>query len=53
MVPDNESNDSLKAGSSDKENMNEEVFSYINTGDFVKAVYEGEFYPDCIVEKNR
>ena len=37
MVQDNESDNSLKAGSSDKEDVNEEVFSYIIIGNYVKV----------------
>ncbi|XP_065575039.1 uncharacterized protein LOC136036664 [Artemia franciscana] len=38
MVQDNESDNSLKAGSSDKEDVNEEVFSYIIIGHPLSSV---------------
>ena len=51
IVLDPESVNSLKIGSFDEENVNGKVFSYIKVGDFVKVIYERDFYSCIIVEK--
>ena len=46
MILDDDSDDSMKLGESkDDSEKEEEIFDSVSTGDFVKVVYEGEYFP--------
>ncbi|KAK2718207.1 hypothetical protein QYM36_005505 [Artemia franciscana] len=45
--------DLMKLGESEDESeKEEEIFDSVSTGDFVKVVYEGEYFPGSVQEKN-
>ena len=53
MILDDDSDDSMKLGESEDESeKEEEIFDSVSTGDFVKVVYKGEYFPGSVQEKN-
>ena len=53
MILDDDSDDSMKLGElEDESEKEEEVFDSVSTGDFVKVVYKGEYFPGSVQEKN-
>ncbi|KAK2709768.1 hypothetical protein QYM36_013440, partial [Artemia franciscana] len=54
MILDGDSDDSMKLGESEDESeKEEEIFDSVSTGDFVKVVYKGEYFPGSVQEKNK
>jgi hypothetical protein len=54
MILDDDSDDSMKLDESEDESeKEEEIFDSVSTGDFVKVVYEEEYFPGSVQEKTR
>ena len=54
IILDDDSDDSMKLGESEDESeKEEEIFNSVSTGDFVKVVYKGEYFPGSVLQKNK
>ncbi|KAK2721641.1 hypothetical protein QYM36_003817 [Artemia franciscana] len=53
MILDDDSGGSMKLGELEDEDEKKEEILTVSTGDFVKVVYEGEYFPGSTQEKNK
>ncbi|KAK2724980.1 hypothetical protein QYM36_001435 [Artemia franciscana] len=54
MILDDDNYDSMKLGElEDESEKEEEIFDSVSTGDFVKVVYKGEYFPGSVQQKNK
>ena len=52
-ILDDDSDESMKLGElEDESEKEEEIFDSVSTGDFVKVLYEGEYFPGSVQKKN-